>query len=97
MLSLANLFTPAIHHTPIGTIQTSEFEILKDGLSVGVVEFSFDEDYLYVFNIFIESDHRGKGIASEWLESFDLIVAIFNPVEEAKDFWSTRAHEVYYI
>lgn len=96
MLSLINLESPAVHTTPIGVINTSEFEIFYNGKSVGVVEFSFDDTYLYVFNIFIESEHRGKGIASKWLETFDLIIAIFNPVEEAKDFWSTRAHEVYY-
>lgn len=96
MLSLISLESPTRHNTPLGEIISSEFELFKYDVSVGIIEMFLDDTYAYIFNIYIEEDYRRQGIASAWLESLDLIIAVFNPVEEAKDFWAKWADEVYY-
>lgn len=98
MLSLINLQAPSRHETPLGLVVSNEFEIFNsDNVSIGIMDIHIDDTYVCIFNIYLEEPYRRKGIISSWLESLSLVIAVFNPVEEAKDFWARWADEVYYI
>ena len=85
-----------VHHTCLGVFESSEYELIYEGRSVGIVEMSKDDLYLYIFNIFIEEEYRGKGIATTFLTKYDKLVAAFSPVQEAEAFWQKHADEIYY-
>lgn len=95
-LKLVELGNEQTNYTVLGEIDTKEYEILSEGTSVGIVELSVDELHLMVFNIFIDEEYRGQGIATSLLTKFDRIVLAFNPLPEALGFWQRHAHEIYY-
>jgi GNAT superfamily N-acetyltransferase len=96
LIKLVKLGSQQTNATALGDIDTEEYEIFLGLNSVGIVELEMDELHVRVFNIFIEEEYRGQGIASSLLTQLDRIVLAFNPVPAAVGFWQRHAHEIYY-
>ena len=78
-----------------GNIEVHNYELFLGNLDIGVMEMAMDEDHVFIFNVYLEFDYRGKGLFTEWLQSLGLLIICFQPVADALPYWKRTADEIY--